>query len=83
MEKETEELFIALLKGDRSDIQGKLLQYVYNGEYLLCHEGGEPDMVHVLAVKLLESMGLGGKLGMSIIYSKEYLEHVFGKGKEK
>lgn len=74
-----QKLFIALLKCDRSDIQENLLQYVFNAEYLLCHDGGEPGMEHVLAVKLLECMGFGSRLGMSMIYSKEYLEHIFGK----
>lgn len=80
IEESRKELFISLLKGNKSDIQEKLLQYVFDNEYLLAHDGGEPDMEHILAVKLLECMGIS-KLGVSIIYSKEYLEHVFKKEK--
>ena len=77
---EGQELFIALLRGDRRDIQDKLLRYVFSSEYLLCHDGGEPSMEHILAVKLLECMGIGSRVAMSIIYQEAYLEHIFKKG---
>lgn len=80
IEESRKELFISLLKGNRTDIQEKLLQYVFDNEYLLCHDGGEPDMDHILAVKLLECMGIN-KLTTSIIYSDRYLDHVFKKEK--
>ena len=78
--KEYEELFDALLRGIRDDIREKLLAYVLDNEYAFCHEGGEPDMEHILAVKLLECMGIGRRT-TSIIYSDRYLEHVKIKGK--
>ena len=58
IEERRKDLFISLLKGNRSDIRDKLLQYVFDGEYTFCHDGGEPDMEHILAVKLLECMGI-------------------------
>ena len=75
-----QELFVAVLKGNREIIQEKLLAYVFDGEYIFRHDGGEPDMEYILAVKLLECMSIS-KFGMSIIYSDVYLEHVFKREK--
>lgn len=75
IEKNAKSMFLALLEGKDSDISEKLEVFVFNSEYLLAHDGGEPDLEHILAVKLLEKMK-GRKLGMSMIYQKDYLEHV-------
>ena len=70
-----QQLFIALLKGDDDNILEKLYNYVYGNEYCWAHDGGEPDLEHVLAVKLYEKLR-GQKMYMSIIYQEPYLEHI-------
>lgn len=81
---DAQELFIALLKGDDKDIEEKLYHYVYGSEYNWAHDGGEPDLAHILAVKLLEKLR-GEKNYESMIYQDDYLRHVgiTYEGKEK
>ena len=79
-----QELFVALLKGDDKDIEEKLHHYVYGNEYCWAHDGGEPDLGEVLAIKLLEKLR-GEKYYASIIYQDDYLKHIGIEynGKEK
>ena len=79
-----QELFIALIEGDDDKILDKLYHYLYGNEYCWAHDGGEPELEHILAVKLYEKLR-GQKFYMSIIYQEPYLEHVGikYKGKEK
>ena len=79
-----QKLFISLLKGNDKDIEDKLYHYVYGIEYCWLHDGGEPDLGEVLAIKLLEKM-THRKMYGSIIYQDAYLEHVgiTYKGKER
>lgn len=75
-----QEMFISLLKGDEKEIEDKLYNIYFTNEYLMAHRSGEPDLEHILAVKLLEKLR-GQKMYMSIIYQEAYLEHIFKKGK--
>lgn len=75
-----QKLFIALLEGDDNNIEDKLYHYVYGTEYCWAHDGGEPDLVDVLAIKLLEKLRVR-KLYGSIIYQEAYLEHIGIKDK--
>ena len=83
-----QELFISLIEGDDEKILDKLYHYLYGNEYCWAHEGGEPELEHILAVKLYEKLR-GQKFYMSIIYQEPYLEHVGikykgrGKGRVK
>ena len=79
---EGQQLFIALLEGDDKEIEDKLYHYVYGNEYCLAHDGGEPDLEDVLAIKLLEKLRVRKMYG-SIIYSDRYLEHKGIKVNEK
>lgn len=79
---DVQELFIALLKGDDKDIKDKLYRYVYGIEYCWVTQGGEPDLKEVLAIKLLEKM-IGRKYDVSMIYSEDYLNHIFKEERRK
>ena len=77
-----QQLFIALLEDDDKDILEKLETYVFGIEYMFATNGGEPDLKDVLAVKLLEKIK-GQKYYPSMIYQRDYLEHVGIKYKGK
>ena len=70
-----QEIFIALIEGDEEKIEEKLETYVFGIEYMFATNGGEPDLKDVLAVKLLEKIK-GHKYYPSMIYQRDYLEHV-------
>lgn len=85
IEEANYKLFVALLEGDDKGIEEHLYHFVYGNEYILAHDGGEPSMEHILAVKLLEKIK-GQKYYPSMIYQDFYLKHIGikykGKGKE-
>ena len=84
MEEDSKELYIALLEDDDKKIEEKLLSYVHGMEYNWASDGGEPDLLDILAIKLIEKIK-GYKYFGSMIYTDRYLEHVGikYKGKEK
>ena len=81
LEKDEKALFDALLEGDDKKIEYVLYRYVFDNEYCWAHDGGEPSLGHILAIKLLEKLR-GQKCYMSIIYQTDYLRHVGIKEKE-
>ena len=73
-EQRRKELFKALVR-DSKYIPKKLEAFVFSEEYTMQKDGGEPDLTHLLALKLLEEI-LGYKLESSIIYDPEYITHI-------
>lgn len=72
-----EELFKALFRNSNNvcDVYEKLEAYVAGEEYKLAHDGGEPDLAHLLAIRFLEKLR-GKSLLYSIVYSRDYIEHI-------
>lgn len=74
-EKEFEkELFIALVRNSE-DLVKQLEAYIIGEEYNMASNGGEPDLTHLLALRLLEKMKREPVM-YSIVYSKDYREHI-------
>ena len=67
-------LFKALLRNSES-LEVDLESYVSGEEYMMQKDGGEPDLIHLLALRLLEKM-IGRPVSYSIVYQKDYIELV-------
>jgi TPP-dependent pyruvate/acetoin dehydrogenase alpha subunit len=74
MNKEEEkELFVALVMEDGVQV---LLEYIVSEwEHNMARQGGEPDLVYVLCVRLLEAMK-GEKAEYSLVNLKEWKKYV-------
>jgi len=74
MDKETnKKLFIALVTEER--LEELLEEIVYGEEYDMAANGGEPDLEHLLRLRLLEALR-GERALHSMIYNEGWREHV-------
>lgn len=71
-EKETKELFMALVTEE--GLKAVLEDIIAGEEYNMASDGGEPDLVYILIVRLFESM-IGHKIGMCLVNSGEWKKH--------
>lgn len=70
--KETKELFIALITEE--GLEAVLGDIIIDEEYYVASDGGEPDLVYILIVRLFESM-IGDKIELSLVNSEEWKKH--------
>jgi hypothetical protein len=70
--KETKKLFIALVTEE--GLKAVLGDIIMDEEYYMASDGGEPDLVYILIVRLFESM-VGHKIGSSLVNSEEWRKH--------
>ena len=75
-EEEKKKLFISLVKEE--GLEKVLEEVVHREEFIMTVDGGEPDLVHLLCLRLLEELR-GYPMRNSIVYDEEWREHVLKK----
>ena len=75
-EEEKKKLFIALVAEEKLEA---ILEHIVAGEeYIMQKDGGEPDLVHLLCMRLLEELR-GEKVRYSLVYNEKWRKHVLEK----
>ena len=75
-EKMGKELFISLVTEE--GLEKVLAEAVHREEFIMTVDGGEPDLVHLLCLRLLEELR-GYLMRDSMVYNEEWREHVLKK----
>lgn len=71
-EEDKKKLFISLVKEE--GMERVLAEMVHREEFIMTVDGGEPDLVHLLCLRLLEKLR-GYPMRNSMVYDEEWREH--------
>jgi len=75
-EEMNKKLFMALVT--EKGLMELLGEVVHREEFNMTVDGGEPDLVHLLCLRLLEELR-GYIMGNSMVYDEEWRKHVLEK----
>ena len=75
-EEEKKKLFISLVTEE--GLEKMLGEMVHREEFIMNIDGGEPDLVHLLCIRLLEALR-GDRELYSMVYDEEWREHALKK----